>query len=210
VPPARRTAAKPPPLTDDDVKALRDQLKAGDKPRVVVRAGGASVAAGTRGTVIRIGNPKDDEYIVVRLGRDEVPFAPAELAIPGRKSPSTPRAPRAKHAAASPRPAKAATPASSGPRLPAMVLTLRFHDRAWTLEMQRGSKQLASQLPLHPGAVNALAEHVDSEPVRIALLETVDAARSVIEAQAAALRAQLAETEAALAAYDAKPASKQP
>lgn len=56
---------------------------AGEKPRVIVRAASAAVPAGTRGNVVRVGNPSDGEFIVVRLGRDEVPFAPSELAISG-------------------------------------------------------------------------------------------------------------------------------
>ncbi|HVS68758.1 MAG TPA: hypothetical protein VHE56_09415, partial [Mycobacteriales bacterium] len=81
--PTRRTAATPPALTDDDVASLRERVKAGEKPRVVIRAASAAVAAGTRGNVIRVGDPKKEgEYVVVRLGKDEVPFAPNELGIP--------------------------------------------------------------------------------------------------------------------------------
>ena len=82
--PAARGAAAPDPLTDDDVTSLRARLAAGERPRVVIRVASAAVAAGTRGNVVRLGDPKEGEYVVVRLGRDEVPFAPSELGIPGR------------------------------------------------------------------------------------------------------------------------------
>lgn len=205
MPPARRKPAPPPPLTDDDIAKIREQVAAGETPRVVVRAAGASVAAGTRGSVIRLGNPKDNEYIVVRLGRDEVPFAPSELGVPGRKAPPAPRTPREPRPSRASRGSKAKPAAAPSSRTVPVVLTLRFRDRAWTLEAQRGSKQIAAQIPLHPAAVNALADHVEEGPVRDALMETVEACRTVIEEQAATLRAELAKAEEALKAYDARP-----
>jgi hypothetical protein len=52
---------------------------------------------------VRLGDPKDNEYVVVRLGRDEVPFAPSELALSTRSKTST-------AAAAPPAPTAPATP----------------------------------------------------------------------------------------------------
>jgi hypothetical protein len=91
-------------LTDDDVAVLRGRVSAGEKPRVIVRTASAAVPAGTRGNVVRVGNPKDGEFIVVRLGRDEVPFAPSELGLAVRGK-----------AAIAPAPAKAATRAPAQP-----------------------------------------------------------------------------------------------
>jgi hypothetical protein len=128
--PPRKRVASPPPLTDSDVATLRAQVSNGEKPRVVVRTASAAVPAGTRGSIVRIGNPSDGEYVVVRLGNDEVPFAPSELALTGRAArtaaaagtaPVTPAArPAPKKspkrratvkAAPEPTPATAATPA---------------------------------------------------------------------------------------------------
>lgn len=103
MPPRKKAAAGPPALTDGDVADLRARLSSGEKPRVVVRTASAAVPAGTRGNVVRIGNPADGEFIVVRLGRDEVPFAPSELAVGGRGG----------------RPAKAAAAAPSAAVVPA-------------------------------------------------------------------------------------------
>jgi hypothetical protein len=206
VPPARRASTTPPALTDDDVAQLRERVAAGEKPRVVVRAASASVAAGTRGSVVRLGDPKDSEYVVVRLGRDEVPFAPSELGIPGRKAavPAATRTARPVRESAA-RPARSARPAgSTAKRVPPLVVTMRFRDGGWTVEAQRGARRLSKPVALRPGAVSAFAEHVDEPDVREALEETVESCRAVVEERAAALRAELEAAESALRDYDKK------
>jgi len=125
VPPRKKAPPGPPALTDGDVADLRSRLSAGEKPRVVVRTASAAVPAGTRGNVVRIGNPSDGEFIVVRLGRDEVPFAPNELAVGGRggrPAKAAPPAPVKKAAAKkapAPAPAKKATAAAKKAAAPA-------------------------------------------------------------------------------------------
>ncbi|MGN6475499.1 MAG: hypothetical protein ACTHK4_17900 [Mycobacteriales bacterium] len=211
--PTRRTAATPPALTDADVADLREKVTAGEKPRVVIRTASAAVAAGTRGNVIRVGNPKEGEFIVVRLGKDEVPFAPAELGIAGRTAPPAKAAPAASPVAAvkpAPRPAKR-TPAAksrgarSAKRVPPLTVTLRFKDGGWTVEALRGARRVARPTVLRPGAVSALAEHLDEDALRDAIVEAVESSRSVVEAERAELRAKLDAAEAALRDYDARP-----
>ena len=103
-------------MTEADVAAIRARVAAGEKPRVVVRTPSASVAAGTRGNVVRLGDPKDNEYVVVRLGRDEVPFAPSELALSTRSKPASAPAPSpAAVAPPSPPPPAASRSAASKP-----------------------------------------------------------------------------------------------
>lgn len=220
MPTSRRITAMPPALTDDDVAQLRTRVEAGEKPRVVVRAASAAVAAGTRGSVVRLGDPKDSEYIVVRLGKDEVPFAPTELGIPGRK-PAAPvrkaaapdrkaaapdRKAMALPAAASPgKPARARSARPTAKRVPPLVVTLRFRDGNWTVEAQRGARRLSKPSALRPGAVSAVADHVDDESIRNALVETVESCRLVIEERAAVLRAELQLAESNLRDYDKKP-----
>jgi hypothetical protein len=75
-----------------------------------VRTPSASVAAGTRGNVVRLGDPKDNEYVVVRLGRDEVPFAPSELALSVRGKAAAVAPPAADPPASAPAPARKASP----------------------------------------------------------------------------------------------------
>ncbi|HVT21967.1 MAG TPA: hypothetical protein VHE57_11325 [Mycobacteriales bacterium] len=210
--PTSRSAAALPPLTDDDVASLRAKVKAGEKPRVVIRAASAAVAAGTRGNVIRMGDPKEGEYVVVRLGKDEVPFAPNELSIPGRPG-SAPQPASAPRPTSTGRPAKATaaararkkTPARGGKRLAPLTVTLRFRDSGWTVEAQRGARRIARAAPLRPGAVSALAEHLDDDTLRDALVEAVESCRSVVEAERAELRARLEAAEASLRDYDTRP-----
>ena len=105
MPPRKKASPALPRLTDADIDSLRSRVQAGEKPRVVVRAASAAVPAGTRGNIVRIGKPSEGEYVVVRLGKDEVPFAPAELAMSSRQG-------TAKAAKATPPPAaKKAAPA---------------------------------------------------------------------------------------------------
>jgi Family of unknown function (DUF6319) len=213
VPPTRRATPAPPALTDDDVALLRARVAAGERPRVVVRAASAAVPAGTRGNVVRLGDPKDSEYIVVRLGKDEVPFAPSELGLPGRAKAepvkAVPAPTKASEPATRAAPARKATaakrPARGTKRVPPLVVTMRFRDGGWTVEAQRGARRLARPTPLRPGAVSAFAEHLDDDGVREALVETVESCRSVVEERAASLRAELEQAEASLRAYDARP-----
>lgn len=248
----RRTASGTvPALTDADVETLRRRLSAGESPRIVVRAASAAVPSGTRGTVVRLGDPAQDEYVVVRIGRDEVPFSPAELSLPGAKPVAAPPAaagPKRSRAGATPRsrsrkpsgsPAAAAAPAaeaqSAEPSAPApsppsrtsaartrqerpakrsraaakppapLTMTLRFAGGEWSVEASRGSRRLARPAELRPGAVSALAAHLDDDALRAALTETVEACRAVVEERAAELRAELGRAEAALRDYDTKP-----
>jgi hypothetical protein len=115
----KKSASATPPLKADDVAALRSRVAGGEKPRVVVRTASAAVPAGTRGNVIRVGNASDKEFIVVRLGRDEVPFAPNELALTSRsKTAAAAPAKAAKRTARTAKPAK-----STRERPPAKVAT---------------------------------------------------------------------------------------
>jgi hypothetical protein len=174
---------------------------------------------------VRLGDPKDNEYVVVRLGRDEVPFAPSELALSTRSkaaaamaepapapTPVAKAVPKpapkqaAKRPAAKPvRAKRTAKPAAPRRATPPLTVTLRFRNDEWTVEAQRGARRLSKPGPLRPGAVSAFAEHVDDEGIQQALVETVESCRAVVEQRAAALRAELDEAEAALRDYESKP-----
>jgi hypothetical protein len=69
-------------------------LATGRKPKVVFTETAGQIA-GQQGQVIELTDPQlSDEWLVVRFGRDELPFSPADLEMPP-KGTSTRRAPKA-------------------------------------------------------------------------------------------------------------------
>jgi hypothetical protein len=88
-------------LTPADIGAIREQLDAGRRPRVVFTESAGQIA-GQQGHVVGMTDPAgSDEWIVVQFGRDELPFAPVDLATPSRSA------------------AKATSPAGPAKRVPA-------------------------------------------------------------------------------------------
>lgn len=78
-------------LSTDEVQGVREALAAGRKPKVVFTAA-AGQMAGQLGQVVELTDPAEsDDFVVVRFGRDELPFSPADVAIAprgaGRKAP---------------------------------------------------------------------------------------------------------------------------
>ncbi|SCF11770.1 hypothetical protein GA0070607_5738 [Micromonospora coriariae] len=68
-------------LSTDEVQSLRDALAAGRRPRVVFTASAGQIV-GQIGQVVELTDPEvSDEFVVVRFGRDELPFSPADLAV---------------------------------------------------------------------------------------------------------------------------------
>jgi len=71
-------------LSTDELQVIRDGLGAGRKPRVQF-TDAAGQMAGQIGQVIQLGDPAEsDEWVVVRFGRDELPFSPADLRVAPR------------------------------------------------------------------------------------------------------------------------------
>ena len=98
-------------LTPADIGAIREQLDAGRRPRIVFTESAGQIA-GQQGHVVGLTDPaRSDEWIVVQFGRDELPFAPADLATPSRSA-----AAKATPAAG---PAKATSAAGPAKRVPA-------------------------------------------------------------------------------------------
>lgn len=63
-------------LSDDEVRGIREALAAGRKPKVVFTASAGQIA-GQLGQVVELTDPAvSDEFVVVRFGRDELPFSP--------------------------------------------------------------------------------------------------------------------------------------
>ncbi|MFD0788692.1 hypothetical protein ACFQZ8_32650, partial [Micromonospora azadirachtae] len=71
-------------LSEDDVRTFREALAAGRKPKVVFTAAAGQIA-GQFGQVVELTDPAEsDEFVVVRFGRDELPFSPADVAVAPR------------------------------------------------------------------------------------------------------------------------------
>ncbi|MEV4543542.1 hypothetical protein [Micromonospora echinaurantiaca] len=71
-------------LSDDDVRSFREALAAGRKPKVVFTAAAGQIA-GQVGQVVELTDPAaSEEFVVVRFGRDELPFSPADVAVAPR------------------------------------------------------------------------------------------------------------------------------
>ena len=153
MPPARKkAAAKPPALTDADVSSLKSRVQAGEKPRVIVRSASAAVPSGTRGNVVRIGNPSEGEFIVVRLGKDEVPFAPNELALSARNGRASVSAP----AKAAPRKASTTKKSAAKKSVPRKASAAR--SRPVAKKAASAKTAPAKAAPARPAAAKAPAK----------------------------------------------------
>jgi hypothetical protein len=64
-----------------EIQAIRDSLGAGRRPRVVFTESAGQIA-GQLGQVVSLLDPAEsDEWVVVRFGRDELPFSPGDLQV---------------------------------------------------------------------------------------------------------------------------------
>src|SRR5258705_3525674 len=71
-------------LSTQDVESIRGTLAAGRRPKVLFTEAAGQIA-GQIGQVVELTDPAaGDDYVVVRFGRDELPFSPTDLAIPPR------------------------------------------------------------------------------------------------------------------------------
>ncbi|MFI0794733.1 hypothetical protein ACH4OY_18905 [Micromonospora rubida] len=71
-------------LSTDEVQSIREALAAGRKPKVVFTSSAGQIA-GQVGQVVELTDPAvSDEFVVVRFGRDELPFSPADVAVAPR------------------------------------------------------------------------------------------------------------------------------
>jgi hypothetical protein len=184
----------------------------------------AGQIAGQVGQVVELTDPKaGDEFVVVRFGRDELPFSPADLAIPVRGAVAAKSAPRKAAQATvaepelkltqppvptpreepAPPPAeaparKAARPAKVKPPA-ALTVTLSYAEGEWTVGATQGTKALAKPYVIKPGEALKMVALLDVPGVQEAVEQILSAERAVAQEQAERLRSQLAELEAKLA-----------
>ncbi|MER7417084.1 hypothetical protein ABT346_09900 [Micromonospora peucetia] len=214
-------------LSTDEVQNIRESLAAGRKPKVVFTASAGQIA-GQVGQVVELTDPAvSDEFVVVRFGRDELPFSPADVAVAprgaGRKATEPqpepqveatpaepefvldrPREPVSREEPkvdAKPTPAPARRPVKAvKPKGPAgLTVTLAYADGEWTVAAQQGSKSLAKPYVVKPAEALRMVALVDVPGVHEAVEQIMGAERAEAEQQAEKLRAELAEIEARLA-----------
>ncbi|GAA1655295.1 hypothetical protein [Actinoplanes couchii] len=95
-------------LTAEELQQIRDALAAGRKPRVQFTESAGQIS-GQIGQVVALEDPAvSDEWVVVKFGRDELPFSPSDLGI-------APKGPPPKKVVAPA--AEPAAPVLSGPPL---------------------------------------------------------------------------------------------
>ncbi|NJP33960.1 hypothetical protein [Micromonospora thermarum] len=216
-------------LSTEEVAGIREALAAGRKPKVVFTASAGQIA-GQVGQVVSLTDAAEsDEFVVVRFGRDELPFSPADVAVvprgAGRKAaepktgpeepaaPAEPEfvldtpavpAPRRAEPEAAPqveaaKPARRAVKAAK-PKGPAgLTVTLAYAEGEWTVAAQQGAKVLAKPYVVKPAEALRMVALVDVPGVHEAVEQILAAERAEAERQAEKLRAELAEVEARLA-----------
>jgi hypothetical protein len=216
-------------LSTADLQTIRATLESGRKPKVMFTEAAGQIA-GQLGQVVELTDPElSDEWVVVRFGRDELPFSPADLAI----APKTSQARRAEPKPAPelkiteppvPAPREEATMTSSTvdaleipaepveakparkparstrPKGPAgLTVTLAYAEGEWTVAAQQGSKALARPYVIKPAEALKMVGLLDVPGVHEAVEQIVAAERAEAELVAERLRAELAEIEARLA-----------
>lgn len=71
-------------LSEEELQGFRDALAAGRRPKVVFTDSAGQVA-GQLGQVVALTDPAvSDEWVVVKFGRDELPFSPVDLQVAPR------------------------------------------------------------------------------------------------------------------------------
>jgi hypothetical protein len=215
-------------LSTDELQVIRDGVAAGRKPRVQFTETAGGQIAGQVGQVVGLTDPAEsDDWVVVRFGKDELPFSPADLrvaprgAVP-RKVPAQASGPEFEIDKPPPVPATAAQPAVAAPTptptpapAPApkkasgrparakpaatLTVTLAYGDGEWTVAATQGAKALAKPYVIRPAEALRMVSLIDMPGVQEAVEQIVNAERADAEQQAQRLRAELAEIEARLA-----------
>jgi hypothetical protein len=82
-------------LSAVELDKVRAGLAGGRRPKVMFTAAAGQIA-GQLGQVVALTDPAEsDEWVVVRFGRDELPFSPGDLQVPPRGKPARPAPPPA-------------------------------------------------------------------------------------------------------------------
>lgn len=213
-------------LSTTDIDRIRSNLAAGRRSKVTFTESAGQIA-GQIGQVVKLTDPDEsDEWLMVRFGKDELPFSPADLSLPrrgraasrpvgsattppprARSAPKADSAPKAAPAAVPEprtpaeirRPAKRASRAAK-PRTPAsLTVTLAYQAGEWTVAAHQGSKTLAKPYLVRPAEALKMVSMLDVPGVHDAVEQIVTAELTDAQRRADTLRSELAEVEARLA-----------
>ncbi|MER7892754.1 hypothetical protein ABTX15_23320 [Micromonospora sp. NPDC094482] len=149
-------------LSEDDVRSFREALAAGRKPKVVFTAAAGQIA-GQVGQVVELTDPAaSDEFVVVRFGRDELPFSPADVAVAprgaGRKPVEAPAEPPAEEAPA------VAEPEFVLDRVPAQRSERREEPKVETVEAAKPARRpVKAAKPKGPAGLTVTLAYADGE-----------------------------------------------
>jgi hypothetical protein len=215
-------------LSTDELQTIRGQLGNGRKPRVQFTDTAGQIA-GQVGQVVELTDPgSSDEWVVVRFGRDELPFSPGDLQVaprgaaakkvaapPAPPEPARPEpefvidkpvpvapAPRKEEVPVTtevPAPRKAASRPAKVKPAASLTVTLAYGEGEWTVAAAQGAKALAKPYVIRPAEALRMVQLVDVPGVQEAVEQILAAERAEAQAQAGRLRAELAEIEARLA-----------
>jgi hypothetical protein len=137
-------------LSTTDIEGIRTNLAAGRKPKVMFTESAGQIA-GQVGQIVQLTDPdQSDEWLVVRFGRDELPFSPADLTVPPRGRSGGKRVEPEK--SATKEPAKATAAARSTPAAKTAPVT------------KRGAAERSSGASDVVGATAAAAPAAESAP----------------------------------------------
>ncbi|BAL89377.1 hypothetical protein AMIS_41570 [Actinoplanes missouriensis 431] len=214
-------------LSAEDLTGIETALAAGRKPKVQFTEAAGQIAGQIGQVVALTDRAASDEFVVVKFGRDELPFSPSDLRIaprgataPVKKAPEpapvvppgpefmidkpapAPRTPveaPAKAESPAPAPRKAAAKPAKAKPGPSLTVTLAYGEGEWTVAAQQGAKALARPYVIRPAEALKIVSLVDVPGVQEAVEQIMAAERAEAQAQAERLRAELAEVEARLA-----------
>ncbi|HEU4422344.1 MAG TPA: hypothetical protein VFR67_07355 [Pilimelia sp.] len=169
---AARTAVRG--LSDDELQAIRATLAGGRKPKVMFTEAAGQVA-GQLGQVVELTDPAEsDEWVVVRFGRDELPFSPGDLSLPprgaaarrgGSKVVAAPAPPEATSPGPPPKPPK--TDQRPAPREEASVTTVQTPPAAApsapAAEPKPARKAARPARPKGPASLTVTLAYADGE-----------------------------------------------
>jgi hypothetical protein len=176
----------PPTLTAEQIDDLRRDVEAGKRRKVFLLTDSAGLPAGGTGDVTRVGQPETDgsDFIGVRIGGDELFFAPAELGLGAGRGKAKAAPSTAPSRPAAPGPADAAAYAKATAERTAKTTTAKAPAKSTT---SAPGKSLAPTKAAAPAKAKGATPATTGAPAKGATPATTGApARATAPAETAA------------------------